>query len=88
MRAPTKSPTMGGRQQCRHGESAHLCPWCSYENGKEDGRKAERARIVALLREEAGRYPDDPTDAGDEASYRAGARDALVETAARVEAGT
>lgn len=50
MRAPTKSPTMGEQQQCRHGESAHLCPWCSYANGKEDGRAAERAGLVAWLR--------------------------------------
>ena len=59
MRAPTKSPTMGGRQQCRHGEPAHVCPWCSYENGKQDGRKAERARIVAWLRQrdDAATYP-------------------------------
>lgn len=50
---------MGGQQRCRHGESAHLCPWCSYKNGKEDGRKAERAHLVAWLRrrDDAATYP-------------------------------
>lgn len=59
VRAPTKSPTMGGQQQCRHGLPAHSCQWCSYENGKEDGRKVERARIVAWLRrrDDAATYP-------------------------------
>ena len=83
---------MGGQQRCRHGESAHLCPWCSYENGKEDGRKAERARIVVLARAMAAEHEAEGKAADEEganiSSDRAwSARDALLELVKRVEGG-
>lgn len=93
VRAPTKSPSMSGPQRCRHGESAHSCQWCSYQNGKEDGRKAERLRWAARAREMAAAHEADAA-ASDSATceYTAAelheaARDALMRLAGEMEGG-
>jgi hypothetical protein len=58
------------------------------QNDVEHAVKAERTRVVALLREKAGRYDQlAETDRVVNVLGHIAARDALVEMAARVEAG-